>query len=252
MELVETIACSFKVTKVHHQHKQNVNAIDFTPNGRLLISSGADDQIVVYDVEKNCEPIVVRSKKYGADLVRFTHCPNAIIHSSTKGTNNIHYLSIYDNKYLRHYDGHEGKITGLCMSPLDDTFLSVGNDRTVRLWDLRMPFSVGQMRLLTGRRTVAAIDPRGEVFAVGVNSEHLKFYDFRSYTKGPLQTVMLPKVKQFDWTGLKYSANGKMILLNSNGSKIRLLESMNGKALHSFDGKLGREQEHLPQVLVVY
>lgn len=49
----------------------------------------------------------------------------------------IRYLSLHDNKYLRYFKGHKSRVTSLCMSPEDDTFMSASEDKTVRLWDLR-------------------------------------------------------------------------------------------------------------------
>lgn len=80
----------------------------------------------------------MNSKKYGVDLIHFTHTPNTAIHSSTKvdGTtflflflkpflfvffyhfqifdvnlfsDTIRYLSLPDNKYLRYFSGHTKK-----------------------------------------------------------------------------------------------------------------------------------------------
>ena len=37
-------------------------------------------------------------------------------------------------------------------------------------------------------RPVAAFDPEGLVFAAGIDSQHIKLYDLRSYDKGPFST----------------------------------------------------------------
>lgn len=79
----------------------------------------------------------MNSKKYGVDLIHFAHANKDAIHSSTKIDNTIRYLSLHDNKYLRYFLGHTKKVVSLCMSPLDDMFLSGSLDKTIRLWDLR-------------------------------------------------------------------------------------------------------------------
>ena len=73
------------------------------------------------------------------------------------------------------------RVVTLCMSPVDDSFLSGSLDRTLRLWDLRSPNCQGLMHL--SGRPVAAFDPEGLIFAAGVNSESLKLYDLRSFDK---------------------------------------------------------------------
>ena len=47
-------------------------------------------------------------------------------------------------------------------------------------------------------RPVAAFDPEGLIFAVGINSECVKLYDLRSFDKGPFSS--------FKFTGTNISA----------------------------------------------
>lgn len=82
--------------------------------------------------------------------------------TGTSFADDIRYLSLHDNSYLRYFKGHKKKcvlalasvqmpdgadvllvpkrrVVSLAMSPQDDTFLSAARDDTVRLWDLRAP-----------------------------------------------------------------------------------------------------------------
>ncbi|CAD6996851.1 unnamed protein product [Ceratitis capitata] len=208
MKLIDPVVKSFKVAKVFRENTDKINAIDFSPNGEHLISCSEDDQIVIYDCEKG------------------TH--------STKVDDNIRYLSLHDNKYLRYFPGHTKKVISLCISPVEDTFLSGSLDKTLRLWDLRSPNCQGLMNL--PGRPVAAYDPEGLIFAAGVNSESIKLYDLRSFDKGPFVTFKLYQEKECDWTGLKFSRDGKIILISTNGSIIRLVDAFHGTPLQTFTG----------------
>lgn len=106
------------------------------------------------------------------------------------------------------------------MSPVDDTFLSGSLDKTIRLWDLRSPNCQGLMHLLG--RPVANFDPEGLIFAVGINSESVKLYDLKSFDKGPFNTFKLQQDKDCDWTGLKFSPDGKIIMIYTNLSLIHI------------------------------
>ncbi|KAK9752617.1 WD domain, G-beta repeat [Popillia japonica] len=181
MKLVENVVRSFRVAKVFRENTDKINSIDFSPNGETLISCSEDDQIVIYDCEKGTQVRTVNSKKYGVDLIHFTHAKNTAIHSSTKIDDTIRYLSLHDNKYIRYFPGHTKKVVSLCLSPVEDTFLSGSMDKTLRLWDLRSPNCQGLMHL--SGRPVAAYDPEGLIFAAGVNSECVKLYDLRSFDK---------------------------------------------------------------------
>jgi COMPASS component SWD2 len=42
--------------------------------------------------------------------------------------------------------------------------------------------------------------------------------------------------KDVEWTGLKFSPDGKTILISTNGSLIRLIDAFNGKLMQTFTG----------------
>nr|CAG4642543.1 EOG090X073E [Evadne anonyx] len=232
MRLTESVVRSFRVAKVFKENTDRINNIDFSPTGDALISSSEDDQIVIYDCEKGTQKRTVNSKKYGVDLVHFTHAKNTAIHASTKVDDTIRYLSLHDNKYIRYFPGHTKKVVALSMSPVDDMFLSGSMDKTLRLWDLRSPNCQGLMHLAS--RPVAAFDPEGLIFAAGVNSESVKLYDLRSFDKGPFASFRLAAEKGCEWTGLKFSPDGKTILLSTNGTVIRLVDAFHGNPLQTF------------------
>lgn len=236
MKLADQVVRSFRVAKVFRENTDKINAIDFSPSGEHLISCSEDDQIVIYDCDKGTQTRTVNSKKYGVDLIHFTHSTNTAIHSSTKVDDTIRYLSLHDNKYIRYFPGHTKKVISLCISPIEDSFLSGSLDKTLRLWDLRSPNCQGVMHL--SGRPVAAFDPEGLIFAAGVNSESIKLYDLRSFDKGPFVTFKLNQEKECDWTGLKFSRDGKTILVSTNGSIIRLVDAFHGTPLQTFTGNL--------------
>lgn len=240
MKLVDQTVRSFRVAKVFRENTEKINAIDFSSSGEHLISCSEDDQIVIYDCDKGTQTRTVNSKKYGVDLIHFTHSTTNAIHSSTKVDDTIRYLSLHDNKYLRYFPGHTKKVISLCISPVEDTFLSGSLDKTLRLWDLRSQNCQGVMHL--PGRPVAAYDPEGLIFAAGVNSESIKLYDLRSFDKGPFVTFKLNQEKECEWTGLKFSRDGKTILISTNGSIIRLVDAFHGTPLQTFTGRFFDEQ----------
>ena len=234
MKLVDSTVANLRVAKSFRDNTDRINSIDFSPNGDTLITSSDDDSIVIYDCEKGTMRRSLNSKKYGVDLIRYTHATNTAIHASNKVDDTIRYLSLHDNKYIRYFQGHTKKVVTLCMSPVDDTFLSGSMDKTIRLWDLRSPNCQGLMHLFG--RPVANFDPEGLIFAVGINSESVKLYDLRSFDKGPFNTFKLPQEASCDWTGIKFSPDGKVIMIYTNGTVIHTIDGFNGTPLQTLKG----------------
>lgn len=234
MKLTPEVLGSFTVAKVIRDHHDRINSMSFSPSGDTLISTSDDDSMVVYDCQEGCPKRTLNSKKYGCDLIQFTHAANAVIHSSNKVDDQIRYLSLHDNKYLRYYAGHTKRVVALQMSPIDDTFISGALDKTIRLWDLRSTTCHGLMHM-TGR-PVAAFDPEGLIFAAGIDSSVVKLYDLRTFDKGPFSTFR-DKRKQAANTGdfqvLKFSPDGKLIVITTSLGHVFLLDAFNGQELHS-------------------
>ena len=141
MKLTDEVFRSFRVSKVFRENTDRVNCLDFSANGDQMIASSNDDSIVIYCCLEGrwalfriarryypylyeCRPKrTLYSKKYGCDLLQYTHAPNAIVYSSNKvdgkrkmiirtfsndfvTADTIRYLSLHDNKFLRYFPGH--------------------------------------------------------------------------------------------------------------------------------------------------
>lgn len=85
-------------------------------------------------------------------------------------------------------------------------------------------------------RPVGNFDPEGLIFAAGLDSESIRLYDLRTFDKGPFNVFKLPQDKDFYWTGLKFSPDGKTILISTNGTVIHLVDAFNGNSIQKFTG----------------
>lgn len=232
MKLENSNIAKFKVAKEFSENKARINSIDFSGDGKNLISSSDDDTIVLYDCERGVKRRDIMSKKYGVDLIRYTHAKNNAIHTSTKENDTIRYLSLHDNKYLKYFIGHEKRVISLSMCPSDDTFLSASLDNTVKLWNVKEDKYLGS---LTAPCPPTGInyDPEGLIFAVGIKSEQILLYDVRNYVRGPFNTIKFGKAPpNMVWKALKFSPNGKQILITTNTGELYVNDAFSGQPLY--------------------
>lgn len=120
---------------------------------------------------------------------------------------------------MRYFKGHTKRVTQIELSSLNDTFLSVAPDEALCLWDLRSAPMQGKMTLSTNSGAVAAFDPQGLVFAVATQSRFLRLFDARNWDRGAFATFELsgPQASPSGtWTGLKFSPDGKEILITTS------------------------------------
>eukprot|EP00158_Paraphelidium_tribonemae_P002502 Partr_v1_DN25424_c0_g1_i1_m53510 putative WD repeatcontaining protein len=211
--------------------KTRILDMDFDDSGDYSVCSLSDESIKVFDCLQGKEKKLLLSKKYGIHYLRFAHTSTSIIHSSTKEDDTIRYLSLHDNRYLRYFKGHKARVTGLDVSPVDDTVISAGMDDTVRLWDLRSSACQGVTHI-RGRPSVA-FDPQGLIFALGIAGESIRFYDLRSYEQGPFGIVPTAGQSSFfgggqteRWASMKFSNNGTDMLVSNTKGMIYVIDSV--------------------------
>ena len=54
------------------------------------------------------------------------------------------------------------------------------------------------------------------------------------FFQGPFSTFHIQNDPNIDWTSVKFSSDGKMILLATNGGVIHLIDAFQGTQLHTF------------------
>ncbi|KAI8468786.1 MAG: histone H3 methyltransferase complex and RNA cleavage factor II complex, subunit SWD2 [Monoraphidium minutum] len=246
MRLDDEVVRGMELGKAHKHFASPMNSLSFHRTRDLLVAATDDDALYVYDIESGeparSQPVFCR--KYGAQCVTWTHSADA------EGSHAVRYLSLDTNQYYVYFEGHAGRVTGLDMSPKNDTFLSAGMDRTVRLWDLRTP--VCQAVLTTPAPPVAAFDQQGLVFAVGTSGGVIRLYDAAQYVKGPFETFVVPELRNRStcFSQLLFSNDGETLVAAAGGTAY-VLDAFNGAVRHAL--RLGApEAAAPPQVSLSY
>ncbi|CAN1188061.1 Protein ANTHESIS POMOTING FACTOR 1 [Linum perenne] len=229
-ELDEDTVRSMAVGAVFTDFGGKINSVDFHRKDDLLVTASEDDSVRLYDIASAKLLKTTFHKKHGADRICFTHHPSSVICSSkynleTSGES-LRYLSMYDNRCLRYFKGHSDRVVSLCMSPINDSFMSGSLDHSVRIWDLRVNACQGILRL-RGRPTVA-YDQQGLVFAVAMEGGAIKLFDSRSYDKGPFDTFLVGG-DTAEVCDIKFSNDGKSMLLTTTSNSVYVLDAYAGE-----------------------
>lgn len=141
MEIDDATIRSMAVGAVFNDYEGKISSLDFHRTDDLLVTASEDDSVRLYDITNAKLLKTTYHKKHGADRLCFTHHPSSIICSSRynlASTESLRYLSMYDNRCLRYFKGHKERVVSLCMSPINDSFMSGALDHSVRIWDLRV------------------------------------------------------------------------------------------------------------------
>ncbi|KAK9104385.1 hypothetical protein Scep_021229 [Stephania cephalantha] len=228
-ELDDETVFSMSVGAVFSDFAGKINSMDFHRTEDLLVTASDDDSVRIYDIANGSLLKTTFHKKHGADRICFTHHPSSVICSSRynlDSNESLRYLSMYDNRCLRYFKGHKDRVVSLCMSPINDSFMSGSLDHSVRIWDLRVNACQGILRL-RGRPAVA-YDQQGLVFAVAMEGGAIKLFDSRSYDKGPFDTFFVGG-DTAEVSDIKFSNDGKSMLLTTTNNNIYVLDAYGGE-----------------------
>jgi len=127
---------SFKPALVFKNFTKEINSVDISHDGRYLVAGCEDFSVSLYDLERGDKVNTYYSKRYGVDLVKFTHHNKCILAASKRDNHyRVMYWSLHDNVILCSFIGHTDSITSIDLNPADSTFVSQSKDNTTRVWE---------------------------------------------------------------------------------------------------------------------
>eukprot|EP01017_Pseudomicrothorax_dubius_P012271 TRINITY_DN1492_c0_g1_i7.p1 TRINITY_DN1492_c0_g1~~TRINITY_DN1492_c0_g1_i7.p1 ORF type:complete len:343 (+),score=73.06 TRINITY_DN1492_c0_g1_i7:110-1138(+) len=231
-ELTNTLLKNLASAKILKDHKIEVNSLDFSSDGKLLVSCD-DNTLNLYDVLEGRKLKTLYNKVYKIDLVRFTHHNEAVICAAKSSPYYIFYWSIYENEIIKRFSGHKDALICLEMNPCEDNFLSSSRDQTVKLWSLSCEDQEPDGILdLTPKKTTAVVsfDPKGVVFAVAYIEgsstsgpiNRLRLYDLKKYSDGSFlsNNFECPEIRV-----LKFSGDGNHLLMGTSEDCLLLVDA---------------------------
>jgi WD40 repeat protein len=84
IELNDKVITSLKTCEIVKVHEKEITTIDFSNDGNLILTSGKDDLICVFDIERREIVRKLYNRKFGCENGVFTHNPKAILCSSNR------------------------------------------------------------------------------------------------------------------------------------------------------------------------
>ncbi|KAF9620823.1 hypothetical protein IFM89_014760 [Coptis chinensis] len=138
-----------------------------------------------------------------------------------------------DDESIRLYDVSNAMVVSLSMCSRKECFISGSLDRTVLLWDQRAEKCQSLLRV-QGRPAVA-YDDQGLVFTIAFGG-YVRMFDARKYEKGPFDIFSVGGDLS-DANVVKYSNDGRLMLLTTTDGFIHVLDSFRGTLLSTYNVK---------------
>ncbi|MBS1788481.1 MAG: PD40 domain-containing protein [Acidobacteria bacterium] len=115
-------------------HSARVNAVAYSPNGRIIASGGVDQTIKLWDVETGLELRTLRGHTAAVQALAFS--PDGRLLASGGTDNIINLWDVQSGRVERTLEGHQMTVTSLAFSADGKTLASGGMDQAIRVWEV--------------------------------------------------------------------------------------------------------------------
>jgi WD40 repeat protein/serine/threonine protein kinase len=209
--------------------KHLINAVAFSPDGRLLASAAADRTVRVWDLAAGRTVLTLRGHQDSVACVAFSPDGKRLATASQDKT-----VKLWDagsGRALRTLKGHLWQVWGIAFSPDGRRLASAAGDRTVRIWDL----ATGRTLLtLKGHQypvTCVAFSPDGKRLASGSSDQTVRLWD--AATGRETHTL---RGHAFAVARVAFSPDGTRLASGSWDNTVRLWDPVTGRVERTLTG----------------
>ena len=213
-----------------HQKNQWVTSVAFSPDGNLLVSSGMDKTVKLWNTHTGeCLKTLVGSQQWLC-TVAFSQDGQTVASGGDDNTIRLWNINTGNCQIL---EGHDAWIFSIAFHPHEDLLASSGFDNTIRLWNIE----TGECcRIISGHENIVcsvAFHPDGKTLASGSTDNTIKLWNVDT---GECLNTLKGHTKKVNSTA--FNADGQIIASGSFDRTVKLWEAPTGKLLKTLKGHL--------------
>jgi len=266
----------FREVATGHQNKRfkglswDVQALDYAPDGRTLLTASKDGTLTLWDLRSGKEIRTFARESGSVHKIRYSPDGRYVLSAKNSGVLTLH--SVTSGRQVRVFKSESLKVSALTCSPDIRLAFTGSSDGSLTLWDInrgqRVKTFKGHVRAVTslaysedgklalsgsadgtvrlwdmvtgkGRRTLkghsaavtsVAFSPDNRLALTGSKDQTCRLWDLGTGKE----------IKNFSghthWVNaVAFSPNGRYVLTGSSDSTLKLWEVQTGKAEHTFD-----------------
>jgi serine/threonine-protein kinase len=205
-----------------------IESVTFSPDSRLLLSSGYDNAVLLWDVATGKKLGRLGDGKAMVHGMTFSADGRRAVMGAADGT--VTLWDVATRKEVKAFRGHTGPVFGVAITPDGKYILSASRDKTLRVWDVA---AGKESRRLEGHKgSVAAVVLSADgTRALSAGADGVRLWDVAAGKT--LRTLTVPQ----DFVqSLALSADGRHALAGTLNGFAYLWDLKDGRLLHRLEG----------------
>ncbi|MDJ0737617.1 MAG: caspase family protein [Nostocaceae cyanobacterium] len=223
--LQQAISQTLEVNRLQG-HSQQVNAIAFSPDGKMIASASDDNTVKVWGVDGKLVN-TFKGHKDRVTSIAFSGNGKFIASGSADKTVKIYN---FDGKLIKTFSGHGDIVKSISFSPNSQVIASTSSDKTIKIWDINQGL-VQSWNADNRWANSVSFSPDGQLIVSGGEDNLVKIWNVKN---GELIQSIAGHKERI--TSVKFSPDGHLIAAGSGDKRV---------SLYNFNHKSKRAKKEL-------